>query len=190
MDIKRILKISSFIIFLLLLCIIIYYRYLFVIDLKITTFSNQNSVNLDYKAYFKGKDITNEVIVDKGTFDGRVGKYEVTFTYWNNDKKYSEVKKISIVDTVAPKITLLGDKELTIIEGEEYYELGYTALDNYDGELKDKVVVDGTVDTKKIGTYKISYNVEDSSGNKTNVTREIIVVPKDVPSENIDNVEE
>lgn len=190
MDIKKILKIGLLIIFLLLLCIIIYYRYLFVIDLKVTTFCNEGSVNLDYKAYFKGKEVTNEVIVDKGTFDGRVGKYEVTFTYWNNDKKYSEVKKISIVDTINPKITLLGDKEVTIIQGEEYYELGYTAFDNYDGDLKDRVVVDGTIDTKKIGNYKINYSIEDSSGNKTKVTRKITVLPKEVPSENIDNVEQ
>lgn len=149
MHIRKILKIGSLIIFLLLLCIIIYYRYLFVVDLKVTTFSSEDSVYLSYKAYFKGKDVTNEVIVDKGTFDGKTGKYEVTLTYWNNDKKYSEVKKISIVDTVSPKITLLGDKELTIIEGEEYFELGYTALDNYDGDLKDKVIVDGTINTKK-----------------------------------------
>ena len=163
---------------------------MFIVDLKVTVFSHEDSVNLDYKAYFKGQNVTNEVIVDKGTFDGKVGQYEVTFTYWNNDKKYNKVKKISIVDTVSPKINLIGNKALTIIEGEEYQELGYTALDNYDGDLRDKVIIEGTVDIKKVGTYDINYIVEDSSGNKTKVIRKVTVVSKEVPAENTDNIEQ
>lgn len=185
MSIKKILKIGISIIFLLLLCFIIYYRYIFIIDLKVTNFSHEDSVNLDFKAYFKGNDVANEVIVDKGTFDGKVGKYEVTFTYWDNNKKYSKIKKISIVDTISPKIILIGGEELTIIEGEKYQEFGYTALDNYDGDIKDKVIIEGAVDTKKTGSYKINYSVEDSSGNKTRVTRKVIVISKEVANENI-----
>lgn len=155
--------------------------------MKVTNFSHEDSVNLDFKAYFKGNDVTNEVIVDKGKFDGKLGKYEVTFTYWNNNKKYSKTKKISIVDTINPKITLIGEEEIIVIEGEEYRELGYIALDNYDGDLKDKVIIEGTVNTKKVGTYKINYSVEDSSRNKAKVTRKITVISKEAVDENIEH---
>ena len=50
-----------------------------------------------------------------------------------------------------------------------------TAFDNYDGDLTDKVIITGTVNTNVVGIYYITYEVADSSGNKKQIQRQIIV---------------
>ncbi len=52
---------------------------------------------------------------------------------------------------------------------------GATATDDKDGDLTSKIETSGNVDTKKAGTYKITYTVKDSSGNVATVTRTVIV---------------
>ena len=42
---------------------------------------------------------------------------------------------------------------------------GFTATDNYDGDIRTSVVVSGSVDENTIGSYELRYNVSDSSGN-------------------------
>ena len=52
---------------------------------------------------------------------------------------------------------------------------GATALDDKDGDITDKIVITGKVDTKKEGTYIITYTVEDSSKNIAIVKRTVVV---------------
>lgn len=52
---------------------------------------------------------------------------------------------------------------------------GATATDDRDGDLTSKIEISGNVDTKKAGTYKITYTVKDAAGNEATVTRTIIV---------------
>lgn len=178
MNVKKIIKYLCLITLLILVCILIYYKQIFVVKLKTTTFSHEETVNIDFNAYFKGKNVTNEVTVEKGTFDGVVGRYEVTFIYWNNGNKYKSIKKISIVDTVSPQIKLIGGDKVIVTKGDNYQELGFSAIDNYDGDLKNKVEVTGEVNTSKVGIYKVTYTVRDSSGNQTKVIREVEVALK------------
>ena len=65
---------------------------------------------------------------------------------------------------------------MSIFLGSNYEEKGYTAEDEIDGVLTDKVVVSGTVDYSSIGDYKITYFVEDSAGNSAKKTRTIHVI--------------
>ncbi len=81
-------------------------------------------------------------------------------------------------DTEKPVITLKGGNELTINVDEEFKDPGATATDNKDGDLTDKIVVSGTVDSKTAGTYTITYTVKDSAGNEASVTRKVIVKAK------------
>ena len=53
----------------------------------------------------------------------------------------------------------------------EFSDPGYTATDNYGGDLTDKVSVTGAVDTSKPGDYEIKYSVADSSKNESEVKR-------------------
>ncbi len=73
-------------------------------------------------------------------------------------------------------ITLEGDEEIDIIEGREYQEPGYYAYDTVDGDLNDKVVVEGAVDTNIVGIYLVKYRVTNSAGKTKEETRTINVI--------------
>ena len=57
------------------------------------------------------------------------------------------VRKIEVADTIAPKITIIGPQTINLAIGYDYTELGATALDNYDGDLTDKLDTLGNVNT-------------------------------------------
>ncbi|CAA6827232.1 MAG: Endoglucanase [uncultured Sulfurovum sp.] len=100
-------------------------------------------VNSDLKALFKGSiDDTNGSGEDDEDSD-------------DNSTK----------DTTAPVITLLGDTTLTLKIEDTYIDTGAIALDDVDGNVTDNIIVTGTVNTQVIGTYKLYYNVSDSSDN-------------------------
>lgn len=75
-----------------------------------------------------------------------------------------------------PEITLSGDNPLTILQGEEYIEPGYEALDKEDGDITEKVIIFNNIDINTPDTYNVVYNVVDSVGNSApEVTRQVIV---------------
>ena len=84
-------------------------------------------------------------------------------------------------DKKAPEITLNGDAEMTVEAGSEFSDPGYTATDNYDGDLTDKVSVTGAVDTSKPRDYEIKYSVADSSKNESEVKRTVHVTDTTAP---------
>ena len=56
------------------------------------------------------------------------------------------------------------------------------ASDNYDGDITADIVTVNNVDTSVIGSYTVTYNVTDSSGNDaTEVTRTVSVTDTTVP---------
>lgn len=68
-------------------------------------------------------------------------------------------------DNSVPK--LKGVEDAIIQKGENYNLLnGISAYDKKDGDLTDQIIVNGHVDTNKIGKYKVEYQVSDSDGAK------------------------
>ena len=85
------------------------------------------------------------------------------------------VYEITTVDEVLEtKIELTGDEIININLGETYTELGYTFIINGEDYTED-VVVSGTVDTAKAGTYVINYYLENNLYNIT-LTRVVNVL--------------
>ena len=85
-------------------------------------------------------------------------------------------------DTTVPVITLLGDNPVTIEVGDTYTDAGATAIDDIDGDITSNIVTVSNVDTAIVGTYTVSYNVSDASGNAAlEVTRTVNVVDTTVP---------
>ena len=81
-------------------------------------------------------------------------------------------------DLEIPVITLIGDTEISLFVNDNYVEPGYSALDNIDGVITNKVVVTGSVNTSLEGIYDISYDVTDTLGNQAiTVGRKVTVVP-------------
>lgn len=72
------------------------------------------------------------------------------------------------IDYIGPTIDLSGDYYMAINVGDTYVEPGYTAWDNVDGDVTDKVVVSSNLDTSVPGTYQITYDVTDAAGNPGN----------------------
>lgn len=81
-------------------------------------------------------------------------------------------------DMTPPTITLKGDATITITAGTAYEEPGYTASDNIDGDITDKVTVSGSVNIYSAGTYTLTYTVSDSHGNTATAERKIVVKAK------------
>ena len=82
------------------------------------------------------------------------------------------------VDNEAPKIKIIGQRELTVVEGEPYQELGATANDNSDGDITNLISTTGSVNVHVQGRYEITYFVTDSAGNSTSQVRVVHVVAK------------
>lgn len=122
-------------------------------------------------------DITDKVKITK--IDNSIW-YEVSDLSGNKNKVE---RKINFKDNEKPSIELKGGN-ISIYVGSGYKEPGYTAFDNCDGDITEKVISTGTVDTQKVGTYTISYSVKDSANNEDKIDRTIYVKQRPVPSEN------
>lgn len=84
---------------------------------------------------------------------------------------------VIIPDTTKPVITLTNPSTVYLeVLIDSFTEPGFTATDDKDGNIKSKVIITGTIDENKIGTYYLNYDVTDKAGNKaTQQTRTIIV---------------
>jgi peptidoglycan/xylan/chitin deacetylase (PgdA/CDA1 family) len=128
--------------------------------------------------------ITSNIAVTGSVNTAVVGTYTLTYDVSDaaGNAAVPVTRTVQVVDTVKPVITLLGSKSVSIQGGSTYTDAGATALDNYDGNITSKIVVTNTVNTKVIGTYTVTYNVSDSSGNAaTPVVRKVTVVDTTKP---------
>lgn len=106
-----------------------------------------------------------ELQVQSDLREDAVGKYTVTYSAQFLGWQAEAQRTIRVVDTQCPVITLK-DTGATVLPGEAYEEEGFTAVDNYDGDITDKV-------HRKEGQGVITYVVMDSSGNPASVERQI-----------------
>lgn len=123
---------------------------------------------------YEAKDNHDGKLTDKVTVKKEKEKwtYEVKDSSKNKDKK---VRKITYSDKENPTIELSGSSPMYIITGNTYTEPGYKANDNCDGDLTEKVKVEGNVNINSAGTYTLTYTVEDESGNKAEAKRTVTV---------------
>ena len=105
-----------------------------------------------------------------------IDKEKIIYTVKDNSGNVNKIiRNIHYEDITKPVISLKGNNEITIYEGNDYQEPGFTATDNCDGDLTKKVEVSSNVKTNNPGTYKIVYKVKDSNNNETQITRTITV---------------
>lgn len=141
-------------------------------------------LNKEYEEKGANLKINNKVI-DKIEINSsninveKYGKYYVSYKYKINDFRTLKLyRKINVIDDIAPIIELKG-KDIEQIElGVDYNDPGFEVTDNSGEDLKDLVKVTGSVDIKNVGTYEIKYEVSDSSNNKTEKIRKVIVYKK------------
>ena len=78
-------------------------------------------------------------------------------------------------DKEKPIITLIGENPQKIKLGDKYIELGATVTDNMDNNVKVKID-SSKVKTDKVGTYIVTYNAKDASGNKADKVKRTVIV--------------
>jgi len=93
-------------------------------------------------------------------------------------------REIVYKDVVPPVIKLKGTANMYVVVNEKFEEPGFTASDDCDGDITASVTVEGSVDTAKTGTYKLTYKVKDSYNNEATVTRTVQVANKATVSAN------
>ena len=104
----------------------------------------------------------------KGELDlQKLGEYQVTFVSKYKDMTISEKRTIIIKDTIAPDIQLISSPDYYTNPSMAYVEEGFSATDNYDGDITSQVV---SIEKDGIVTYTVS----DSSGNTATAERKII----------------
>ena len=100
--------------------------------------------------------------VDAATPGDYTITYEPSYFIWSG----SAQRVVHVVDTAAPVITLNGNNPAYVAAGQEYQEEGYSAIDDYDGDITANVQVVNNGSS-------ITYTVADSSGNVASAERTI-----------------
>ena len=121
-------------------------------------------------------------VVDVNTVGIYVVTYDATDTGPNPIPPSSATqvtRTVEVVDTTIPVITLLGNSPQFHLINTVYTDAGATASDVCEGSLTGSIVVGGdVVDVNTQGTYVITYDVQDASGNQAaQVTRTVNVAP-------------
>ena len=136
---------------------------------------NEKYIDPGYKIVPNNKKY--KVVIDNNIDENKTGSYEVKYSLQVKNKIINKVRKVNVIDNISPEITLKGSDNIKLYESSDYEEPGFIAYDNYDGDITKNVIVQNDI-KEEIGDYKITYIVEDSSGNKTMVTRNVKILDK------------
>ena len=119
---------------------------------------------LGCSASYMGDDISETIEYDGEVDEAVVGIYNLKCIVTKNNITIEKERKVEVADDVAPIVKIKGKDTIKMCPNDEYIEEGYSAEDNYDGDLTNLVKV-------KKGTNRIVYSVRDSSNNEGRVVR-------------------
>lgn len=90
-----------------------------------------------------------------------IGEYQLEYEpYWTT-RKYQ--KTVKVVDRTDPEFIFEGDMEIVLQDIDDFEEPGYKVIDNYDGDITDKVTTE--IIKYQNDYYEVIYCVGDSSNN-------------------------
>jgi parallel beta-helix repeat protein len=110
------------------------------------------------------------------------GSYELSYDYSdsNGNAASTVTRTVTVVDTTAPVLTIIGDGNITHEAGQLYTDANASWSDHVDGS--GMVNASGSVDINTPGSYELSYDYSDSNGNAAStVTRTVTVVDTTAP---------
>ena len=114
------------------------------------TLKGEKNIILNYKEEYKekgykvtvnGKDHTNKIQIKGNVNTKRLGTYKLEYSYRNGLFLSKKNRTIQVKDLKTPIIMLDGGKEIYICPNTEYQDK-YKAIDNYDGELTNRVKIE------------------------------------------------
>lgn len=129
--------------------------------------------------------------VDETMTADELGTHVFKAVYTPEDTANYQTIEVEIEVEVVPTpvalnhVPTISASDKTITVGAKFEPLkGVTAKDNEDGDLTSKIkVIKNTVDTKKAGTYKVTYQVTDSQGASVTKTIKVTVKAASVKSD-------
>ena len=144
-------------------------------------------------------DLTDKVEIYGKVDTSKVGEYELTLTVKDSkgakaEKKVTVTVKKKVVKPEVNEAPVITAKDITLNVGDKFNlaDLQIKATDSEDGDLTDKVAVEGNVNTTKAGVYTITITVQDSKGalatKKVTVTVKEKEVVNQKPTISADNV--
>lgn len=145
----------------------------------ITLMENRDTYTLPGKEYaeegFQAVDGYDGDITDCVRREERDGI--VTYTVSDSAGNTSQVtRQIKYDDRTAPVLTLEGEQAMRICKDTVFADPGCTAVDDCLGNISDRICVTGSVDCNKVGSYVLTYCVEDDYGNVAQIQRTVHVV--------------
>ena len=123
-------------------------------------------------------DITSSISVENNVDPDTAGTYTVIYRVSDSSGNAADQKTRTVIvsDTTEPVINLIGDSEIELLINDIYVDDGATAVDNIDGDITEQIITTNPVNSSQFGTYIVTYNVKDSSGNEAvEVTRSVYV---------------
>ncbi|MFC2114241.1 immunoglobulin-like domain-containing protein [Bacteroidota bacterium] len=124
---------------------------------------------------------TVEVISDVNT--AKLGTYMISYTAYDKNANMVKLTRTVVVgDTTDPDVTLAGSTPIYLPVHDGFTDPGLTILDNYCTLSEMVILVSGSVDEHKLGTYTLTYDVSDCNGNgPITLVREVIVYDSVAP---------
>ena len=183
---RRIISLGVFIGILIFFSILGLWKKDFIIsmvyDIKLEMKNDRKTIGLSEIKNFHFIDLVNtyskdcELIIPNEDIS-KVGEYSLRYTIKNESKSLTKNVILIVVDDVEPIINLKQTRvELDYGENIDLQSFIKDCNDNVDGNIKDRVIIDGTINNKKVGKQEIIYSVTDSAGNKA--TQKFIVEVK------------
>lgn len=129
-------------------------------------------------------DLLDQVLKAGAVDVSKVGMYTLTFSVADATGNTAVVTRVIIVgDNVPPVLTLIGSDPAEHEVNTAYVDAGVTYSDNYCtmDDMKDNLLMTSNVNSSRVGTYTVVYNLTDCNGNKAQITRTVIVKDTKAP---------
>jgi len=150
---------------------------IFKIEMVVITLTGDNPQTVELGAGYTELGATvsddSEPVIDTSDFVDAIGSYTIVYAAVDADGNsgLQVTRTVNVVDTQGPVITLVEPNPQTIQQGSGYTELGATTDDGSLVQIDDSAFVDA------IGSYSVTYDSVDASGNNAvQVVRTVNVV--------------
>ena len=126
-----------------------------------------------------GGDLTSSISITSADINVTdIGDQVVTYSVTDaGGNANAAIRTVTVQDTTAPSLTLIGDSNFTHNLNTAWVDPGYDANDTLDGNLTASVSISGTVDVNTTGSYTLNYSVSDIAGNQADINRTVNVAP-------------
>lgn len=140
-----------------------------------TAFTDPGATALDYV-----DGVIGTINVSGAVNSNVLGTYYLTYSATDLQGNPSSTQRVVIVgDYIAPVMTLNGSDPMTVEYGTPYVDPGVSVSDNFYTNLV--YTVTGSVNTGVMGSYILTYNVKDPSGNVASALTRVVNVEDNTP---------